>query len=88
MKEPFDPRKLQWTNQVKRQDGYLCRDCGCSDRKILDAHHIQPVSQFPEKEFGTDNGRTLCMPCHAKKHKGIARILILLRLIQIEIKRL
>lgn len=87
MKEP------SWSRQVKIRDHYLCRDCGegAFDHEILDADHIKPRRQFPELADTLDNGRTLCLFCHAKKHfkKGELRetVLILLRLLKILMRR-
>jgi DNA-directed RNA polymerase specialized sigma24 family protein len=77
--------------QVKMRDHWLCRNCGTNDKDLLDAHHIEPKKDFPELAHDVENGKTLCMLCHAKEHidRGEIReaILILLRLFQVLMKR-
>lgn len=34
----------------------------------IQAHHIKPKYQHPEKIFETNNGITLCWGCHNKVH--------------------
>lgn len=60
-----DPELVQWSITVKVRDFYTCRHCGQTDRKLLDAHHIKPISQYPELKYSGDNGITYCMWCHA-----------------------
>lgn len=60
-----DPELTLWANRVKLRDFYTCRHCGQTKRKFLDSHHIKPIYQFPELKYDDDNGRTLCMWCHA-----------------------
>ena len=87
MEKPFcetlgDPELALWANRVKLRDNYTCRHCGSTDRKILDAHHIKPVSQFPEIKYNEENGITYCMWCHAwqgHKHNKVMREKILAR---------
>lgn len=55
-----------WSEEVKRRDGYKCVLCGSPDG--LNAHHIKPVSLYPECRNDLDNGITLCRACHLKKH--------------------
>ena len=54
-----------WREAVFTRDEYTCQFCG----KIggdMQADHIKPFALFPELRFDTDNGRTLCKPCHRK----------------------
>lgn len=55
-----------WSEDVKQRDGYKCVLCGSSVR--LNAHHIKPVSLYPECRNDLDNGITLCRECHLKQH--------------------
>ena len=57
---------MRWNEAVKQRDGNKCVLCGSSDR--LNAHHIKPVSLYPECRNDIDNGITLCRPCHLKQH--------------------
>lgn len=52
-----------WREAVFRRDDFTCQICGERGRE-LNADHIKPFSTFPELRYETDNGRTLCKPCH------------------------
>lgn len=57
-----------WRRQVFERDDYTCRECG--KRSVqLNAHHILPYAYFPDDRFRVDNGITLCVVCHKKKHR-------------------
>ena len=51
---------------VKSRDG-CCQACGEMD-KILEVHHILPVSKYPEMAADWSNMITLCQSCHRKYH--------------------
>ena len=54
-----------WRTSVFERDNYTCIHCsvrGC----YLEADHIKPFATYKELRFNTDNGRTLCLPCHKK----------------------
>lgn len=57
-----------WRNAVLERDGFRCRKCHKSIRR-LDAHHIFSFTLFPELRFGVSNGLTVCVRCHTK-YKG------------------
>ena len=65
---------------VFERDGYTCQDCGETGGK-LNAHHIEPVSENKELATDLDNGVTLCVSCHIKRHdeRGDARAATALR---------
>jgi 5-methylcytosine-specific restriction protein A len=42
----------------------LCYDCG---RTAVLVHHIRPISDGGER-LSFDNMRSLCVPCHGKRH--------------------
>lgn len=61
-----------WREAVLERDNYTCQICGvnysdCSC--LLHAHHIKPVSLFPELALDIDNGEARCHLCH---NRGIS----------------
>lgn len=62
--------------------GWVCEapGCGCLDKELLDSHHIQPKSLYPDLADDDDNGKCLCLWHHAKKHTGWIKEKILARL--------
>jgi len=85
-----DPKLIEWTTNVKTAAHWECQEtnCGIRDRHYLVAHHIEPVSICPQRRLDLTNGICLCLWHHAMRHSGIARILILIRILEIELKRL
>lgn len=57
-----------WREAVFKRDGYTCVWCGDNHGGNLNADHIQEFAYHPELRFAIDNGRTLCIPCHKKRH--------------------
>ena len=51
---------------VQRRD-LCCQICGEQD-KILEIHHIFPVSKYPQLASDEKNLITLCQRCHRKYH--------------------
>lgn len=58
----------KWRESVFKRDDYTCQKCGarCGNGKAvyLEAHHIQPFSEFEDLRMDADNGITLCQECH------------------------
>ena len=81
----MDEKLKEWSRNVKIRDGWVC-DCGELDRELLDSHHIEPKYLRPDLIYEVDNGRILCLWCHAKAHwsyeavrnKILARLAIIL----------
>lgn len=62
----------EWRESVFIRDGYSCQECSVVDYKnknrTLNAHHIKSFSKHPELRIDINNGITLCLDCHQKKH--------------------
>ena len=56
-----------WRTAVFERDGYTCVWCG-EQGVYVEADHIQEWSDRPELRYAIDNGRTLCLKCHKKRH--------------------
>ncbi len=56
-----------WRLAVFERDSYTCRDCHKSGG-YLHAHHVEKFSDRPDLRLDPQNGVTLCMECHAKRH--------------------
>lgn len=55
-----------WRKAVYKRDNYTCQGCGAKNN--IQAHHIKPVSEYPELGLDIDNGKTLCITCHGIAH--------------------
>ena len=67
----------QWKKkrkQIKKRDNYMCRNCGCTNRRDLQVHHKQyhhydngcnlmPWDYLPAYLV------TLCSQCHGRGHE-------------------
>lgn len=60
----FTGRDGRWPSLRRRwlADHPLCAACGC-DRDVT-AHHVDPVSWYPDRELDETNLLTLCDRCH------------------------
>ncbi|MBU3897253.1 MAG: hypothetical protein KJ697_05000 [Nanoarchaeota archaeon] len=56
----------QWRINVFKRDHYSCQMRGT--HKMLQAHHMQVFSKYPESRFNIDNGQILCEKCHKVIH--------------------
>ncbi|RAX56311.1 HNH endonuclease [Helicobacter sp. 10-6591] len=63
-------RNQKIVKAVKERDNYTCRGCGFHfDNKIVEAHHLIPISNTEEeKQVKEDDLITLCPNCHAIAH--------------------
>ncbi len=59
-------RYTSWRLNVFKRDNYRCRECGKD--KFVTAHHVIGVSDDINLIFDVNNGITLCIECHQKKH--------------------
>jgi hypothetical protein len=67
------PEGAEWRNAVFQRDNYVCQECGNRGGR-LNAHHKAPYKLFPELRFETENGITLCDPCHKEIHTVAAEL--------------
>lgn len=63
----------EWRRAVFERDKFTCVDCGVISGK-LQAHHILPFSKHKELRTDVANGKTVCIPCHAKYHPNLINI--------------
>ena len=70
-------RLKEWRLKVLEKDNYTCQDCGCTRKRLLIAHHIKFRKEYPELTYNLENGQTLCIYCHIKKHRKLSPIFIL-----------
>lgn len=68
------PQAIEWRKQVFERDVYTCQDCKQYGGK-LQAHHKEEWAEAPHKRFDLDNGVTLCVECHAKRHPERANLI-------------
>lgn len=59
----------EWRRKVFERDNYTCIFCGYDKGHIIEADHIFEYSKYPKLIYDVENGRTLCKPCHIKRHK-------------------
>lgn len=57
-----------WRDSVFERDNYTCQDCG-TEGGDLNAHHVERRYESPDMETDVDNGVTLCVECHVKRHE-------------------
>ena len=61
------PYYYWWRDKVLKRDKYTCQDCKESDG-FLDVHHINSFAKDVNGRFDPDNGVTLCLFCHGRRH--------------------
>lgn len=57
-------RYKTWRAKVFKRDRHICRLCG-ANKCYVEAHHIKRKAEYPHLTFRTNNGVTLCEPCHS-----------------------
>lgn len=63
----------EWNQFCIKRDNYTCQWCKKQGGK-LHVDHIKPFAYYPELRFDINNGRTLCIECHAWKTKMDSRV--------------
>ncbi|WP_215427526.1 HNH endonuclease [Akkermansia muciniphila] len=63
-------RNYKLAQQAKERDHHTCRSCGFHyHNKIVEAHHLEPLSDYEKEEINTlDDLVTLCPNCHKIAH--------------------
>jgi len=55
----------KFRNDVFSRDNHRCKVCE-EDSEKLDAHHITDRNEMPNGGYVSENGISLCEPCHEK----------------------
>jgi len=62
----------RWRDTIFVRDIFTCQNCGKRSKKgeriEINAHHIRSFAENKESRYNLDNGITLCIKCHRKKH--------------------
>lgn len=60
----------EWSLLVRQRDNFTCQDCGAVKVRFH-SHHLISLRECinTKLEYDVDNGITLCVPCHGKRHK-------------------
>lgn len=81
-KKYYGPNWRRQSKNARKRDGYACRNCGISQKKIrrkLDVHHIRPFKSFGYIRGENDNYKkanelvnliSLCPDCHKAAESG------------------
>ena len=67
-KQRKNKRYREWRKAVFERDNYTCKECG-QYSGVLNVHHIKDFSRNEELRMDINNGITLCVECHKKKHE-------------------
>lgn len=62
----------EWRKAIFFRDRFACQCC-LKTGGDLEADHILPFAIFPEIRFLTENGRTVCKPCHRQFGARVSR---------------
>jgi hypothetical protein len=65
----------EWSNSVKKRDGWKCKinNSDCSGKVV--AHHILPYRDYKELRYEVNNGITLCQFHHPRKINDEIRLI-------------
>jgi len=65
-------RLKEWRLNILKRDNYQCVECRCNRKRLLEVHHIKSQKEYPRLIYDLENGQTLCVYCHIKKHKNLS----------------
>jgi hypothetical protein len=71
------PLHDQWAVAVKQRAGWKCEGCGMSSEAMkklggrLEAAHILPYSEYPDRRYDVANGKALCTFRNRKHPEGL-----------------
>lgn len=69
MKRNFDdPAYKKWRLEIYKRDHFRCQWPNCTNKKNLNAHHIQTWANNPGLRYDKNNGITLCKLHHKMIH--------------------
>jgi len=67
------PEYKLWRSLIYKRDSWKC--VICSSKTKINAHHIYPGNDYPDKRFLLDNGIVLCEKHHIMLHKDIGSLI-------------
>jgi hypothetical protein len=76
-----------WRTAIYERDNYTCQSCSRRGGDLEADHHPKPFAQILDENqisnreqarqcaelWNTDNGRTLCKPCHRMTYTGVPK---------------
>ena len=63
----YNKKYKEWRISVLERDEYTCKECETKN-VVLHTHHLKSYTFYPDYRYDTDNGLTVCVPCHKNKH--------------------
>lgn len=69
--ERYDPPYATWRRACLIRDNYTCQDCGrvfIPGQRGINVHHIRPYALFKDVRLDPDNGVSLCVDDHRRRH--------------------
>jgi len=69
--ERYTPLYAQWRRACLIRDNYTCQDCGrvfIPGQRGINVHHIRPYAQFKDVRLDPNNGVSLCVDDHRRRH--------------------
>lgn len=70
-------RLKKWRSDILKRDNYKCVICEEDNIDLLQAAHKKSREEYPELQYDLNNGKTLCLKCHADNSLKYLKNLIL-----------